>query len=63
MIYDFVMFKDRVPYLLEELGDRITIGEEYKNDMVIVKIRIDRGSDLLHIFHAGISLGVNKMKR
>lgn len=58
MIYEFVMFKDRVPFLVKELGDKVTIGEDHKDDFVHVSVNIESGGDLLPIFHAGIKYGM-----
>jgi hypothetical protein len=58
MNYEFVMFKDRAPFLVKELGDKITVGEDYKEDMITVIVNIERGDDLLPIFHAGIKYGM-----
>jgi hypothetical protein len=63
MIYEFVMMKDRVPYLVNELGDKVTVGEDYKEDMSIVHVNVERGSDLVNIFHAGIRLGLDAMNK
>lgn len=58
MNYEFVMFKDRAPFLVKELGDKVTVGGDHKEDMVIITINIESGADLLPIFHAGIKYGM-----
>ena len=58
MNYEFVMFKDRAPFLVKELGDKVTVGEDHKEDMVIITVNIESGGDLLPIFHAGIKYGM-----
>ena len=58
MTYEFVMFKDRAPFLVKELGDKVTIGEIYKEDMVIVTVNIESSTDLLSFFRAGIKYGL-----
>lgn len=58
MNYEFVMFKDRVSFLVKELGDKVTIGEDHKEDMVNITVNIEYGYDLLNLFHAGIKLGM-----
>jgi hypothetical protein len=63
MTYEFVMLKDRIPVLVKELGDKITIGEDHKNDLVSVKIKIKQGSDLLRVFHAGLFYGMGAMSK
>ena len=58
MIYEFVMLKERVPFLVKELGYKATIGEDHKEDFVHVTVNIESGGDLLPIFHAGIKYGM-----
>ena len=58
MNYEFVMFKDRAPFLVKELGNKVTVGEDHKEDMVIITVNIESGGDLLPIFHAGIKYGM-----
>lgn len=60
MIYTFVMMKKRLPFLVKELGDKVTVGDDYKEEMVEVTVNIENGSDLLSVFHAGIKFGFNK---
>jgi len=60
MIYEFVMMKDRAPFLVKELGDKVTVGEDYKEDMVTVTVNIESSTDLLSFFHAGIKYGMSK---
>lgn len=52
------MLKERAPFLVKELGDKVTIGEDYKDDFVHVSVNIESGFDLLPIFHAGIKYGM-----
>ncbi len=61
MIYEFVMLKERAPFLVKELGDKVTIGEDYKNDMIHVSVNIESSTDLLSFFHAGIKYGMEVM--
>ena len=61
MIYEFVMLKERAPFLVKELGDKVTIGEDYKNDMIHISVNIESSTDLLSFFHAGIKYGMEVM--
>jgi len=63
MIYEFVMMKDRAPFLVKELGDKATVVEDYKEDMVIISVNIENGGDLLQIFHAGIKYGIDMLRK
>ena len=58
MNYEFVMFKDRAPFLVKELSDKITIGEDHKEEFVNVSVNIESSTDLLSFFHAGIKYGM-----
>ena len=58
MNYEFVMFKDRAPFLVKELSDKITIGEDHKEEFVNVSVNIESSTDLLSFFHAGIKYGL-----
>jgi len=63
MIYEFIMMKDRVPYLVEEFKDEVTVGEDWKENMSFVKIEINYGSDLVKLFHAGLKYGMDEMRK
>ena len=61
MNYEFVMLKERAPFLVKELGDKVTIGENHKDDFVHVSVNIESSTDLLSFFHAGIKHGMEIM--
>jgi len=63
MIYEFVMMKDRAPFLVKELGDKVTVGENYKEDMIVISVNIENGGDLLQIFHAGVEYGIDMLRK
>ncbi len=53
--------KDRVPYIVEEMGaDRVTV-ESHEGDQDLVKFELNSQIDLLYFFHAGIRYGSNSM--
>ena len=53
--------KDRVPYIVENLGaDRVTVTEHY-GDQDMISFELDSQLDLLHMFHAGIRFGSDAM--
>ncbi len=63
MTYELVVLKERVQYLVDELGDRIVVGEDWMVDMVQIKITINTSTDLLDVFHAGVRHGIDIMKQ
>ena len=53
--------KDRVPYIVENLGaDRVTVTE-HNGDQDQINFELDSQIDLLHMFHAGIRFGSDAM--
>ena len=53
--------KDRVPYIVNELGaDRIVVTE-HNGDQDMISFELDSQLDLLHMFHAGIRFGSDTM--
>lgn len=55
--------KDRVPYIVNELGaDRVVVSK-YNEEQDLVEFEVDSQMDFLMMFHAGISCGSNSMAR
>jgi len=53
--------KDRVPYIVNELGeDKVTVVE-HDGDQDLITIEVVSTLDLLHMFHAGIRFGSDSM--
>ena len=53
--------KDRVPYVVAELGkDKVTVVE-HNGDQDLIVIEVVSPLDLLHMFHAGIRFGSDTM--
>jgi hypothetical protein len=53
--------KERVPYIVAELGeDKVTVVE-HDGDQDLVTIEVVGPLDLLHMFHAGIRFGSDTM--
>ena len=62
MKVELAITKERVPYLVDELGeDRVEV-REYNNDQDLVIFEVNDGMDVLNIFHAGISFGSESMR-
>ena len=53
--------KDRVPYIVEELGaDRVTVTM-YNEDQDLIVFEAGGQMDFLMMFHAGVKCGSDKM--
>ena len=61
MKVELIISKDRVSYIVEELGqDRVTISE-YNENSDMVSFELKSQIDVLHMFHAGIQCGSDSM--
>jgi hypothetical protein len=62
MKLELAITKERVPYLVEELGeDRIEV-REYNDNQDLIIFEVNDGMDILCIFHAGINFGSDSMR-
>ena len=62
MKIELAITKERVPYLVKELGeDRVEV-REYNNDQYFAIFEVNDGMDILCIFHAGIRFGSESMR-
>ena len=63
MKVELFISKDRVPYIVKELGiDRVTVSE-HNEDQDMVNFELESILDVLHMFHAGIQCGSSSMSR
>ena len=61
MKVELFISKDRVPFIVEELGaDRVTVSE-YKEHVDRIEFEMTSELDALHMFHAGIKCGSDSM--
>ena len=61
MKIELCITKDRVPYIVGELGaDRVTVSE-YNETQDTVSFELDSPMDILCMFHAGIRCGSDSM--
>jgi hypothetical protein len=65
MIVELFISKDRVPYIVKELGaDRVTVEKLNEGDTQdLIKFEMNSTLDLLHMFHAGIRFGGEYMAK
>lgn len=62
MKLELAITKERVPYLVKELGeDRVEV-REYNDDQDLIIFEVNDGMDVLCIFHAGINFGSDSMR-
>ena len=63
MKVELFVTKERVPYIVNELGaDRIVVTE-HNGDQDMISFELDSQLDLLHMFHAGIRFGSDAMAK
>lgn len=61
MKVELFISKDRVPYIVRELGaDRVTVSE-HKEGVDTIEFEMISQLDVLHMFHAGIQCGSASM--
>jgi len=63
MKIELCISRDRIPYIVEEIGaDRIVVSE-YNEDQDLITFEAGGQMDFLYMFHAGIRCGSDKMAR
>ena len=64
MKVELFISKDRVPYIIEALGeDRVIVDKLDDSTQDLVKFEMNSTIDLLHMFHAGIRFGGEYMAK
>jgi hypothetical protein len=64
MNVELFISKDRVPYIIEALGeDRVIVDKLDDSNQDLVKFEMNSTLDLLHMFHAGIRCGGEYMAK
>jgi len=63
MKVELFISKDRVSYIVNELGtDRVTVSE-YNEDQDTVSFELTSQLDVLYMFHAGLRCGSDSMAK
>ena len=63
MKVELCITRDRVPYIVEELGaDKVTVTM-YNEDQDLIVFEVNSQMDLLMMFHAGVKCGSDKMSK
>jgi hypothetical protein len=64
MNVELFISKDRVPYIVEALGeDRVIVEKLDDGNQDLIKFEMNSTLDLLHMFHAGIRCGGEYMAK
>jgi hypothetical protein len=63
MKVELIISKDRVSYIVDELGaDRVTVSE-YNEEQDMVSFELNSQLDALYLFHAGFKCGSDSMAK
>jgi hypothetical protein len=63
MKVELCITRDRVPYIVEELGaDKVTVTM-YNEDQDLIVFEVNSQMDFLYMFHAGIRCGSDSMAK
>jgi hypothetical protein len=63
MNVELFISKDRIPYIVGNLGADRVVVTEHDGDQDKISFELGSQLDLLHIFHAGISYGSDSMAK
>jgi hypothetical protein len=63
MIITILTHTDRLPYLQKTMGTRLTDVVDRGDDLINVTLEINNSIDVMNIFHAGISYGLDAMSK
>jgi hypothetical protein len=63
MIVEIFTTTDRLPYLQKNMNDKIVVmSHPDGTGQVKVQVVVDDAMDVMNIFHAGVSYGLDKMQ-
>jgi hypothetical protein len=63
MNIELFISKDRVPYIVKEIGaDRVTVSE-HNEDQDMINFELTSQLDVLFMFHAGVRYGSDSMAK
>ncbi len=63
MIVTILTHTDRLPFLQKTMGDKLTDVVDDGNDLVKVTLELNNSIDVMNVFHAGISFGLDAMSK
>ena len=63
MTFKIFLCEGRIPFLVNEMKEKIKVFETGNDRMTTVEITIDNDFDVLHLFHAGVEAGAESFKK
>ena len=64
MIVEIFTHTDRLVYLQKNMGDKIVVlNEPDETGQVKISVEVDGALDVMEIFHAGVSYGLDVMQK
>ena len=63
MIVTILIHTDRLPFLQNTMGTRLTDVVDRGDDLINVTLEINNSIDVMNVFHAGISYGLDAMSK
>jgi hypothetical protein len=63
MNVELFISKDRIPYIVENLGADRVIITKHDGDQDMISFELGSSIDLLHMFHSGIQCGSDSMAK
>ena len=61
MIVKIYTHADRLSFLQDKMGDKLTEIVDEGNDLVRLTLEVNDAHDVMNVFHAGISYGLDAM--
>jgi hypothetical protein len=63
MVVVMFTYEDRLVYLKKNLGDKVVVLSEPDADgQLKISVELDGAMDVMDLFHAGVSFGLDKMQ-
>jgi len=63
MIVTIITHTDRLPFLINTMGYKLTDVLDRGDDLINVTLEINNALDVMNIFHAGVSYGLDTMSK
>ena len=63
MIVKIYTHPDRLPFLQDKRGDKLTDIINEGDDLVRLTLEVNDAHDVMNVFHAGISYGLDAMSK
>lgn len=63
MIVKIYTHTDRLPFLQDKMGDKLTDIVDGGDGLIRVTLEVNDAHDVMNVFHAGISYGLDTMHK